>query len=440
MNLLPLVGRERELGLLDDLVDRVGERGGALVVSGEAGIGKSALLAAASRRAGKHGMMVLTTAGVQTEAHLPFAGLHQLLEPVLAGAEGLPARQRAALLAAFGMADAAAPDLFLIGLAALELLADAAARSPLLLIVEDAQWLDRPTGAVLAFVARRLESEPIVLLTGVREGYASALGEAGLPELRLEGLGEAAAGALLASHAPALAPRLPRLALLIATSALLVFSLLPVSADAGSAGASSAKPTIVLVHGAWADGSSWNEVTRLLQRAGYLVLVPPNPLRSLSGDAAYISAFIQQRTSGPVVLVGHSYGGAVITNAGATDPDVRALVYINGFAPDQGENVLQLANAQPGSELSGDPTTKFDFMVYPGAPAGDFDLYVKQAVFPHAFANDLPAGTGAVLAASQRPITLSGALEPSGPPAWKTIPSWYLVGRADNVLRPRNNA
>src|SRR6266545_4166391 len=130
-------------------------------------------------------------------------------------------------------------------------------------------------------------------------GVCECPGEAGLPELRLEGLGEAAAGALLASRAPARAPRLPRLALLIATSALLVFSLLPVSADAGSAGASRAKPTIVLVHGAWADGSSWNEVTRLLQRAGYLVLVPPNPLRSLSGDAAYISAFIQQRTSGP---------------------------------------------------------------------------------------------------------------------------------------------
>src|SRR6266545_3714146 len=160
-------------------------------------------------------------------------------------------------------------------------------------------------------------------------------------------------------------------------------------------------------------------------RSGACPATPPtSPPSSSSGPA------------GPVVLVGHSYGGAVITNAGATDPDVRALVYINGFAPDQGENVLQLANAQPGSELSGDPTTKFDFVVYPGAPSGDFDLYVKQAVFPHAFANDLPAGTGAVLAASQRPITLSGALEPSGPPAWKTIPSWYLVGRADNVIPP----
>jgi hypothetical protein len=207
MTVIPLVGRERELGVLDGLVDRVGERGGALVVRGEPGIGKSALLAAASARAREHGMTVLTTVGVQTEAHLPFAGLHQLLQPILARAEDLPARQRVALLAAFGMADVAAPELFLIALAALELLADTAARSPLLLLVEDAQWLDRPTGDVLAFVARRLESERIVLLAAVREGYASALGEAGLPELRLEGLEAAAAGALLAAHAPTLAPR-----------------------------------------------------------------------------------------------------------------------------------------------------------------------------------------------------------------------------------------
>ena len=243
--------------------------------------------------------------------------------------------------------------------------------------------------------------------------------------MRMSGPRPAAAGAATG--------RLSRLVLVIAAAALLGFMLQSASAAAGG---SSAKPTIVLVHGAWADGSSWNQVTQRLQRAGYQVLVPPNPLRSLSGDAASISAFIQQRTTGPVVLVGHSYGGAIITNAGTSDPDIKALVYINSFAPDQGENVLQLANAQPGSDLAGDPTTKFDFVVYPGAPAGDFDLYVKQTVFPHAFANDLPAMTAAVLAASQRPITLSAGLEASGPPAWKTIPSWYLVGRADNVIPP----
>jgi DNA-binding CsgD family transcriptional regulator len=206
MSVLRLVGRERELGVLNALVDGVGDRGGALVVCGEPGIGKSALLAMANRRATDRGMLALTAAGVQSKTHLPFAGLHQLLRPILTGAEGLPERQRVALLAAFGMTDVVAPDLFLIALAALELLADTAARSPLLLIVEDAQWLDRPSGDVLAFVARRLESEPIVLLAAVREGHASALGKAGLPELRLEGLEEPAAAALLAANAPALAP------------------------------------------------------------------------------------------------------------------------------------------------------------------------------------------------------------------------------------------
>jgi DNA-binding CsgD family transcriptional regulator/tetratricopeptide (TPR) repeat protein len=206
MTVLPLVGRERELQVLGALVDGVGDRGGALVVCGEPGIGKSALLAMASRRATDRGMLALTAAGVQSETQLPFAGLHQLLRPILTGAAGLPARQRVALLAAFGMNDEVAPDLFLIALAALELLADTAARTPLLLTVEDAQWLDRPSGDVLAFVARRLESESIVLLTAVREGHASALREIGLPELRLEGLEETAAAALLAAHAAALAP------------------------------------------------------------------------------------------------------------------------------------------------------------------------------------------------------------------------------------------
>jgi predicted ATPase len=181
MTQLPLVGREHELAALAGLVDGVGERGGVLMVSGEPGIGKSALLAMAGRRASDRGMRVLTATGVQSETHLPFAGLHQLLRPIITDADGLPVRQRVALLAAFGMTDAAAPDRFLIALAALELLADTAARAPLLVVVEDAQWLDRSTDDVLAFVARRLASEPIVLLAAVREGQASAMGEAGLP-------------------------------------------------------------------------------------------------------------------------------------------------------------------------------------------------------------------------------------------------------------------
>jgi pimeloyl-ACP methyl ester carboxylesterase len=189
------------------------------------------------------------------------------------------------------------------------------------------------------------------------------------------------------------------------------------------------KPTIVLVHGAWADASSWAKVTSRLQRDGYAVLSPPNPLRGLRGDAAYLAAFLHQRTTGPVVLVGHSYGGAVITNAALSDPDVKALVYVNAFAPDEGETVL-------GLQGGGDPNTLFDFVQYPGAPTGDVDLYIKTAVFPNAFANDLPATTGAQLATAQRPITFSALQEPSGAPAWKSLPSWYVVGTADNILAP----
>jgi pimeloyl-ACP methyl ester carboxylesterase len=128
------------------------------------------------------------------------------------------------------------------------------------------------------------------------------------------------------------------------------------------------KPTIVLVHGAWADGSSWDGVTRALQSQGYTVLVPPNLLRGLTEDAAYIASFLAQRTSGPVVLVGHSYGGAVITNAGAAAGDVRALVYVNAFMPDEGETVLQILEGSGSALAVADPTTVFDIAGYPGAP------------------------------------------------------------------------
>jgi pimeloyl-ACP methyl ester carboxylesterase len=190
-----------------------------------------------------------------------------------------------------------------------------------------------------------------------------------------------------------------------------------------------ARPTIVLVHGAWADGSSWAAVIRRLQRRGYTVAAPPNPLRGLAADSAYLGAFLHT-ISGPVVLVGHSYGGAVITNAAADAPNVKALVYVSAFAPDEGESLLQLVSAQPGSALA---PAAFDTVPIPGG-GGDVDLYVKPSVFPQAFANDLPEWKAAVLAATQRPLAASAAAEPSGPPAWKTIPSWYLVASDDHVL------
>jgi pimeloyl-ACP methyl ester carboxylesterase len=201
------------------------------------------------------------------------------------------------------------------------------------------------------------------------------------------------------------------------------------SASPASTQPPAAKPTIVLVHGAWADGSSWAKAITRLQHDGYTVLAPPNPLRGLASDAAYLAAFLEQRTTGPVILVGHSYGGAVITNAALSDPDVKALVYVNAFVPDQGQTLL-------GLQGGGDPNALFDIVQYPGAPPGDVDLYFKPALFPQAFANDLPAATGAQLAVSQRPITLGALLEPSGPPAWKTLASWYLLGTRDNVIAP----
>jgi pimeloyl-ACP methyl ester carboxylesterase len=207
------------------------------------------------------------------------------------------------------------------------------------------------------------------------------------------------------------------------------------AAPAGAGQPAPAKPTVVLVHGAWADGASWSSVVRRLQRHGYTVDVPANPLRGLTSDAAYLASYLQT-VSGPVVLVGHSYGGAVITNAATGDPDVEALVYIDAFAPDEGETVVQLANARPGSAIGGDPATVFDAVPIPSAPAGDVDLYVKKPVFLDAFANDLPRETGRVLAAVQRPVALSALLTPSGVPAWKTIPSWYFLGTADNVIPP----
>ena len=197
-----LIGRDREMRALADLLAGIQERGAAVIVRGEAGIGKSSLVAAASDRARERGVQVLTAAAVQCETHLPFAGLHQLLLPILADADHLPPPQRRALDAAFGVVDERAPEPFVIALATLHLLSDAAARAPLLLIVEDAHWLDRPTADVLTFVARRLEGDPVLMLVAIRDGYESPLDAVGLQELRVDRLDEASAADLLDAHNP----------------------------------------------------------------------------------------------------------------------------------------------------------------------------------------------------------------------------------------------
>src|SRR6266516_1739759 len=192
-----LLGRDRDLAELYALVDGIEDRGGALVVRGEAGIGKSTLLAAAGERALDRVVTVVSTAGALSESQLAFAGLHQLLLPLLGRLDLLPDPQRQALETAFRIAEGDAPDLFLIGLATLGIVAERSAETPLLFVVDDAQWLDRPSSEVLAFVARRIESDPAVLLFGIREGLPSSFDDADLPELSLSGLDLDASNALL---------------------------------------------------------------------------------------------------------------------------------------------------------------------------------------------------------------------------------------------------
>jgi DNA-binding CsgD family transcriptional regulator len=198
-----LIGRDPEIAAVESLLARTGDGGASLLVLGDPGIGKSALAAVARRRAADRGMRVLACAGVPGETHLSFAGLHQLLRPVLADAGGLPSGQRDALLTALGVGDGAAPALPLVGLAALELLAAGAGRAPVLVIAEDVHWLDSSTCEVLAFVSRRLGADPIGLVGTAREAELedNPLAGAGLAELRLGPLDPAAAAALLDAHA-----------------------------------------------------------------------------------------------------------------------------------------------------------------------------------------------------------------------------------------------
>jgi pimeloyl-ACP methyl ester carboxylesterase len=202
--------------------------------------------------------------------------------------------------------------------------------------------------------------------------------------------------------------------------------------DAQSPGRAATKPTVVLVHGAFADSSGWQPVAQRLVQAGYPVLAFSNPLRGPVSDAAHLRDFLST-VDGPVVLVGHSYGGAVITNAAAGDPDVKSLVYIAAYAPEEGESVAA-ANA-----LGGGHTEVTDHLVlrpFPGAAPGDADAYIDAAHFHRLFAQDLPRRTTRFMAASQRPGALAALVTPSGPPAWETIPSWYLVASRDRIIPP----
>jgi pimeloyl-ACP methyl ester carboxylesterase len=199
-------------------------------------------------------------------------------------------------------------------------------------------------------------------------------------------------------------------------------------APAGASRPEAPKPTIVLVHGAFADGSGWNAVSDRLQDRGYEVIAPSNPLRSVAGDSAYIRSVLDT-IDGPIVLVGHSYGGFVLTNAAAGHPGVEALVYVAAFAPDLGDTVGGLAAANPGSRLVPENLV---VRPYPGGQDG----YIDPDVFREVFAADVKRDVAATMAASQRPSSLEILDQASGEPAWETVPSWYLVATEDNVIPP----
>ncbi|MDP2781356.1 alpha/beta fold hydrolase [Devosia sp.] len=195
----------------------------------------------------------------------------------------------------------------------------------------------------------------------------------------------------------------------------------------GTVFAQPAKPTVVLVHGAFADSSSWDGVVEILRKDGYAVIAAANPLRSVSSDASYVSDIVGS-IDGPVVLVGHSYGGQVISTAANGNDNVQSLVYVAAFAPDAGEAAADLAGKFPGGTLGealAAPVTLAD---------GDIDLSIDQAKFHDQFAQDVPAEKAALMAAGQRPITESALTEKSGEPAWKTVPSWFIYGDADRNI------
>lgn len=216
--------------------------------------------------------------------------------------------------------------------------------------------------------------------------------------------------------------RVTRIAAALATGALISFTHAAYAADA--------KPTVVLVHGAFADSSSWNGVIAGLQSDGYPVIGAANPLRSVKGDARHVSSILDS-IKGPVVLVGHSYGGNVISNAAIGHDNVKALVYVSAFAPDAGETAAQLAGKFPGSTLG--PT----LAPLVALADGGKDLYIDQAKFRAQFAADVPEDAARLMAAGQRPITAAALEEPAGEPAWKTIPSWFVYGDADRNIPPQ---
>jgi pimeloyl-ACP methyl ester carboxylesterase len=233
--------------------------------------------------------------------------------------------------------------------------------------------------------------------------------------------------------------RLPRRILAMSSALALALVALVWLGGGGQAAAtrqasSGPRPTIVLVHGDWADASSWNAVIRRLQDRGFTVVAPPNLLRGPSQDAPYLASYLQT-IPGPIVLVAHSYGGFVITNAATGNANVKALVYIDAFAPDEDETALDLVGGTTSCVLADGAFNQVPI-------AGGVDLYLNWEANPpytgfrECFANGVDKETARLLHATQRPAAAAQFGDPSGPPAWRTTPSWALLGTLDNVIPP----
>ncbi|MFF6815580.1 alpha/beta fold hydrolase [Streptomyces sp. NPDC012403] len=199
---------------------------------------------------------------------------------------------------------------------------------------------------------------------------------------------------------------------------------------------SAQKPTVVLVHGAFADSSSWNGVVDKLQSHGYPVVAASNPLRGLTGDGEYVRQLLAS-IDGPVVLVGHSYGGSVISNAATGLDHVKALVFVAAFLPEEGESAVALSGMYPGSTL-GQTLHPVPVTLPDGSQVAD--LYIEKSEFHQQFAADVPEETAAIMAATQRPVADAALAEGASAPAWKDIPSWVLVASEDRNIPARAQA
>jgi pimeloyl-ACP methyl ester carboxylesterase len=197
-------------------------------------------------------------------------------------------------------------------------------------------------------------------------------------------------------------------------------------------------PTVVMVHGAWADTSSWDGEIGALQSRGFQARAVANPLHDLNGDAESVATFVRS-IDGPVILVGHSYGGSVISQAAQNCPNVRALVFVDAFIPEPGESAIML-NGQ-GSALTERPEEElFDKVPNPDGPPGVVDLLLKRNVFLEDFANDIPAERADKLWATQRATSTAAVTAPSTAAAWKTIPSWAFISTGDRIITSASKA